>query len=123
MNAIQLSCFHPSVFLLYQLSCMIITVFILLDSSMLCKVFGVLYPQFSLFRKSEICTFCMLLFPTEIHVGVDECDTAGNRTKRGRAVVQTRARSTDAGFRSHRERVLPRVSLFSGLVFFPKRLS
>ena len=43
--------------LLYQLSCMIITVFILLDSSMLYTVIGVLYPQFSLFRKSVICTF------------------------------------------------------------------
>ena len=60
----------------------------------------------------------MLLFPTEIHVGVDECDTAGNRTERGRAVVQTRARSTDAGFRRHRERVLPRVSLFLRARFF-----
>ena len=115
MNAIQLSCFHPSVFLLYQLSCMIITIFILLDSSMLYTVIGVLYPQFSLFRKSEICTFCMFslfrksvictfcmfLFPTEIHVGVDECDTAGNWTERRRTVVQTRERSTDAGFRCH----------------------
>ena len=101
--------------LLYQLSCMIITVFILLYSSMLYKVFGVLYPQFSLFhksvictfcmfslfRKSVICTFCMFLFPTEIHVGVDECDTAGNWTERRRTVVQTRERSTDAGFRCH----------------------
>ena len=62
----------------------------------------------------------MLLFPTEIHVGVDECYTAGNWTERRRTVVQTRERSTDAGFRRHRERVLPRVSLFLRASFFLK---
>ena len=61
--------------------------------------------------SSLVFILLMFLFPTEIHVGVDECDTAGNWTERRRTVVQTRARSTDAGFRCHRERVLPRVSL------------